>query len=70
LPKKEKNDISVINLKFFEFLLKDESSVVKQGKFIGLGAIDTVAPSAVMSSLVLQADGSTKLNSHLETGSG
>jgi hypothetical protein len=33
---------------------------VKQGKFIGSGAIDTVAAGAIMSSLILQADGSTK----------
>jgi hypothetical protein len=33
---------------------------VKQGKFIGSGAIDTVAAGAIMSSLILQADGLTK----------
>ena len=34
--------------------------VAKQGKFIGSGATDTVAANAGMSSLILQADGSTK----------
>jgi hypothetical protein len=44
--------------------------VAKQGKFIGSGGIDTVAAGAIMSSLILQADGSTKQNSRLESGSG
>jgi len=34
--------------------------VAIQGKFIGSGETDTVAASAGMSSLILQADGSTK----------